>query len=221
MQGDEDDEDDQGDEEGAPSGSESLTPTSSQTASPRHEPIEASNAFAAATAETAAPGVASTPGGRGFLSRLWGWGGTRDPFVSPSEQPAASPSGTAARWRPEASDSQPDSPSSSRAAGAPSAQEWRGEEDGEQEASPLANWSVEDVCEWLGASDGSFAAYVPLFRENHIDGCALGLLTREDLADIGVRSVGHRLAILRARADLHVIKTDRPARANAPPLPLQ
>jgi hypothetical protein len=67
----------------------------------------------------------------------------------------------------------------------------------------MADLTVEDVCDWLGASDASFGAYVPLFRANHIDGSALGLLTREDLADIGVRSVGHRLAILQARADLH------------------
>ena len=33
-------------------------------------------------------------------------------------------------------------------------------------------------------------------------GRALGLLTREDLADLGIKSVGHRLAILRARAHL-------------------
>lgn len=74
----------------------------------------------------------------------------------------------------------------------------------EAAAAILAGWSEEQVCEWLTASDPNFAAYLPSFRENHIDGRALTQLTREDLADLGVRSVGHRLSILRARADLGV-----------------
>jgi len=69
--------------------------------------------------------------------------------------------------------------------------------------SVLDGWSEEQVCEWLRASDPAFESYVESFRDNHIDGRALALLSREDLADIGVKSVGHRLAILRARADLH------------------
>ena len=81
-------------------------------------------------------------------------------------------------------------------------------------ASVLDGWSEAQVCEWLRASDPAFEAYVGSFRDNHIDGRALALLSREDLADIGVKSVGHRLAILRARADLHT----HPPPAAAPAL---
>ena len=76
-------------------------------------------------------------------------------------------------------------------------------ENGPAAASLLDGWDETQVCEWLAASDPAFEAYVPAFRENNIDGRALGQLSREDLADLGVRSVGHRLAILRARAELH------------------
>ena len=69
-------------------------------------------------------------------------------------------------------------------------------------AQVLDVWSEEQVCEWLSASDAAFEPYLGAFRDNHIDGRALALLTREDLADLGVKSVGHRLAILRAREDL-------------------
>ena len=37
------------------------------------------------------------------------------------------------------------------------------------------------------------------FDDNHIDGRALAQLTKEDLTELGVKSIGHRLAILRAR----------------------
>ena len=63
-------------------------------------------------------------------------------------------------------------------------------------------WSEDQVCEWLAASDANFEPYLAAFRENHIDGRALDLLTREDLLDLGIKSVGHRLAILRARDQL-------------------
>ena len=79
-------------------------------------------------------------------------------------------------------------------------------------ASVLDVWSEDQVCEWLVASDAAFEQYLGAFRDNHIDGRALGLLTREDLADLGVKSVGHRLAILRARADLGL--EVRPANGN-------
>ena len=74
-----------------------------------------------------------------------------------------------------------------------------GREQEDAAAVVLSTWSEDQVCEWLAASDPLFEAYLPSFRENHIDGRALTQLTREDLADLGVRSVGHRLAILRAR----------------------
>ena len=63
---------------------------------------------------------------------------------------------------------------------------------------PLGSWGVAQVCGWL-CSEG-FAQYAAAFDANHIDGISLAQLTKEDLAELGVVSVGHRLAILRARA---------------------
>ena len=63
---------------------------------------------------------------------------------------------------------------------------------------PLGSWGVAQVCGWL-RSEG-FAQYAVAFDANHIDGVSLAQLTKEDLAELGVISIGHRLAILRARA---------------------
>ena len=63
---------------------------------------------------------------------------------------------------------------------------------------PLGSWGVAQVCGWL-RSEG-FAQYAAAFDANHIDGVSLVQLTKEDLAELGVISIGHRLAILRARA---------------------
>jgi len=63
---------------------------------------------------------------------------------------------------------------------------------------PLGSWGVVQVCGWL-RSEG-FEQYAAAFDANHIDGVSLAQLTKEDLAELGVRSIGHRLAILRARA---------------------
>ena len=54
------------------------------------------------------------------------------------------------------------------------------------------------MCSWLRAE--GFDQYVASFDDNHIDGRALAQLTKEDLTELGVKSIGHRLAILRARA---------------------
>ena len=63
---------------------------------------------------------------------------------------------------------------------------------------PLGSWGVAQVCGWL-RSEG-VAQYAAAFDANHIDGVSLAQLTKEDLAELGVISIGHRLAILRARA---------------------
>ena len=64
----------------------------------------------------------------------------------------------------------------------------------------MSDWSIAQVGVWLG--EIGFPQYAAPFRDNHIDGKALLLLGKEDLTDIGVRSVGHRLAILRSRDEL-------------------
>ena len=158
-----------------------------------------------------------------MLSMLWGGGDDTPPYTPPSTPPAtnghaanghgAPPPGLVSRlWargtavaaaasNAAAAPVQPVTVRSFVAASAPDPATT------EAELAALDCWSEEQVCEWLVASDPGFDVYVPSFRENHIDGRALGLLTREDLADLGVRSVGHRLAILRARAELHPHQT--------------
>jgi hypothetical protein len=65
--------------------------------------------------------------------------------------------------------------------------------------SRLEAWDVTTVCDWLGSL--GLGEYADEFRLNHIDGRALAQMGRDDFAEVGVRSVGHRLAILRARAE--------------------
>ena len=55
-------------------------------------------------------------------------------------------------------------------------------------------WSVEETCAWV--AELGFPQYAAAFRENHIDGASLGELGKDDLAEIGVASVGHRLQIM-------------------------
>ena len=150
-------------------------------------------------------------GAGSMLSMLWGGGDDTPPSTPPNTPPVtnghtanghgAPPPGLVsrlwARGTAAASNAAPFQPVTVRDGSA------RDPAATEAELAALDCWSEEQVCEWLLASDPGFGVYVPSFRENHIDGRALGLLTREDLADLGVRSVGHRLAILRARAELH------------------
>ena len=53
---------------------------------------------------------------------------------------------------------------------------------------------------WLAAT--GLPQYAGAFAENHVYGAALLLLARDDLAALGVHSVGHRLHILRAVDEL-------------------
>jgi len=78
---------------------------------------------------------------------------------------------------------------------------------GDSELSCLETWDVEAVCKWLRII--GLAEYADDFRLNHIDGRALALLGRDDLAEVGVRSVGHRLTILRARAQVMATVSSR------------
>lgn len=59
---------------------------------------------------------------------------------------------------------------------------------------PAAEWGVEEVLAWLGASQFTeLAKYQQLFVENEVDGAKLLTLDNNDaLKNIGVTSVGHR-----------------------------
>ena len=69
-----------------------------------------------------------------------------------------------------------------------------------QSGAPPAEWTVSDVSHWL--SRIRCPQYSEAFRANDIDGPALTRLAKDDLADLGVRSVGHRLHILGHRDEL-------------------
>ena len=58
---------------------------------------------------------------------------------------------------------------------------------------PLAEWTVDDVCNWL--RNLGLGTYAQVFAENEIEGGHLPDLGKEDLLELGVTRVGHRLTI--------------------------
>ena len=63
------------------------------------------------------------------------------------------------------------------------------------------SWSAADVAAWVSCVLG-LPQYSASFEANHVEGAALLLLARDDLAALGVDSVGHRIQILRGVAEL-------------------
>jgi len=63
-----------------------------------------------------------------------------------------------------------------------------------------------DIDQWLAAI--GLPQYAEAFRANHIDGALLGRLTADDLKDVGVSSLGHRIVMLDAIAALGIAPTD-------------
>lgn len=61
---------------------------------------------------------------------------------------------------------------------------------------PLAEWNTDDVCKWLNGL--GLSSYTQVFAENEIDGSHLPDLSKEDLQELGVTRVGHRLTIERS-----------------------
>ena len=61
---------------------------------------------------------------------------------------------------------------------------------------PVDDWGVGTVCEWLRSIQMS--EYEPQFRSNDIAGSHLKMLTKNDLAELGINSLGHRLTIEKA-----------------------
>src|SRR5262249_27865969 len=71
-----------------------------------------------------------------------------------------------------------------------------------------------DVAEWLRGL--GLERYVPVFRDNDIDGEVLRRLTSEDLRELGVRSVGQRRRLLYAICALHTTLADVAVTTAAP-----
>ncbi|CAE6413118.1 unnamed protein product [Rhizoctonia solani] len=66
----------------------------------------------------------------------------------------------------------------------------------------IATWSEKDVQDWM--EDLGYPQYKEQIEQHRISGYVLGLMDHEHLKDIGVRSVGQRLAILKAVYQLKV-----------------
>ena len=59
---------------------------------------------------------------------------------------------------------------------------------------PLQEWSVGDVCEWLEAI--GLSEYISSFKENEMMGEHLVDITKEDLKELGVKKLGHQKTFL-------------------------
>ena len=68
------------------------------------------------------------------------------------------------------------------------------------ESNGFKSWPAAEVALWVERV--GLPQYAGHFRENHIDGATLTLLEKADLVEMGVRSIGHRIALLRARDEL-------------------
>ena len=71
-----------------------------------------------------------------------------------------------------------------------------------------------DVADWLGGL--GLGQYAPAFAANDIDGAVLPELTADDLAGLGITSIGHRRKLLAAIAALRSVALEpEPATATA------
>jgi SH3/ankyrin repeat-containing protein len=59
---------------------------------------------------------------------------------------------------------------------------------------PVMEWEVEEVCQWL--EEIGLGEHCPQFRENEILGEHLLELTKEELAELGVKKIGHKKTFL-------------------------
>lgn len=51
-----------------------------------------------------------------------------------------------------------------------------------------------DVCDWL--AEHGYEQYTSSFQENEIEGSHLATLTRDDLTELGINKLGHKIGIL-------------------------
>jgi len=60
--------------------------------------------------------------------------------------------------------------------------------------SSVSTWSSVDVCDWL--AEHGYEQYTSSFQENEIEGSHLTTLTRDDLTELGIIKLGHKIGIL-------------------------
>ncbi|KZT59871.1 hypothetical protein CALCODRAFT_449515 [Calocera cornea HHB12733] len=68
----------------------------------------------------------------------------------------------------------------------------------------VTDWDEQMVYQWMCTLGPGFEQYEKRLRENGITGDTLVLLNQEELKEIGINSVGHRLAILKAVYQLKI-----------------
>lgn len=57
----------------------------------------------------------------------------------------------------------------------------------------MLDWDCDDVCGWLDSIN--MAQYKETFRDNDIQGIHLPELTKAELRELGVKSLGHRMTL--------------------------
>ncbi|KAH9640953.1 hypothetical protein HF086_003043 [Spodoptera exigua] len=62
----------------------------------------------------------------------------------------------------------------------------------------VAEWSVDQVADWLSGLGPTVARYVPALRERGLDGAKLLTLRCDDLEYLGVHVIGHQELLLEA-----------------------
>ena len=71
---------------------------------------------------------------------------------------------------------------------------------------PLAQWSVDDVCDWLGTHRGKLGhktdVYIAMAQNEDVDGEVLMDITDQGLQQLGVASFGHRHYLLKLIAQM-------------------
>ena len=65
---------------------------------------------------------------------------------------------------------------------------------------PVLDWNSDDVCNWLDSI--KMSQYKETFRENDIQGLHLPDLTKSELKELGVKSLGHRMTLENSIAKL-------------------
>ena len=65
---------------------------------------------------------------------------------------------------------------------------------------PVESWSTKDVSAWL--TELGLEQYVDSFLDNEISGDHLSEMTKDDLRELGVARLGHRLTIVNALTKL-------------------
>ncbi|KXL48300.1 hypothetical protein M433DRAFT_69036 [Acidomyces richmondensis BFW] len=79
----------------------------------------------------------------------------------------------------------------------PTTQDWS-ERVGRSPTGSIKDWSEEQVVEYISTLSPALKQYCQTFQEEGINGEALIALTHDELRELGVNSVGHRLTILKA-----------------------